>query len=423
MPVDVGSQTVSILYHTAANSSNLNLRQASINRVGIYEGGWLSIVDGTHAQVSALTCEISDGTYNVRVKSAAAVSVVVGSVTPYVVLRWVYTGSSTNDYMEFKAVSTPSANDLVVGKCTFAGGGALNGFTYESRSNPSTKEMFLRVEPTGDSDLRVRVRGGYIQNGSASIHVDDQKSNLFTPPTSNSKVYLVYIDPDDGTVNVDSTGTAAASPVAPDYAGKLVIAEVTLAAGATTIPSSCIKDVRPFVTPASREVDDSTIEVDSSGKLKVVNPTYIVLRDVTTQVVGQASWTKVTFATTVKSSGISVANSVITLPAGKLYCISYTVTLNNNLNTAYGPYGNVRLRVVSGDVTWEFKDDDNNVSIQQYKNAVYGTDGQIDIRMLSGTYLILPASVTTIQLEALTRDGVTNYRGQVIGASLNIFSR
>lgn len=424
MGTNVGSQTVSILYHTVASSSQLNYRQNRINRTGIYEGGWLSIIDSTHANVSPLVCEISDGTHNVRVKTTDSVSITVSSSTPYLVLRWLYTGSSTNDYMEFKAVNSPAENDLILGMATFSGGGALNGFVYTNRSNPSTKDAFLKVEPTGDSDLRVRIRGGYIQNGSSSIHIDDQKSNLFVPPSSNKKIYLVYVDLNDGTVNIDSSGVASAYPVAPNYAGRLVIAEVTLSAGDTTIPSSSIKDVRPFITLTSRETDNNTIEVNSSGKLKVVDPSYIVLRDVTNQVIAQSSWTKVTFANIIKSNGISVSNSVITLPAGKLYCISYTVTLNNIENTAYGPYGNVRLRVVSGDVSWEFKDDNNNVSLQQYQSLIYGTDGQKDIRMLSGTYIILPSSNTNIQLEALTMNPSFNYRrGQVIGATLSIFSR
>jgi len=92
---------------------------------------------------------------------------------------------------------------------------------------------------------------------------------LFTLPSSNSKVYLVYVDTSNGAICIDSSGTEAVSPVAPDYKGKLVLAEVTLASTDTDITASKIKDVRPFLTSERRGVDGVTITVDSNGDLAV----------------------------------------------------------------------------------------------------------------------------------------------------------
>jgi len=273
MAANVGNQKITLLYHTIANSLEVNKRYVDIRQKGIYKGGWLSIIDDSHAQISPLICEISDTDYQVRAETQDAVNLSVSPGNPYIILRWTYTGS-VSDYMELKAVPTPLSYDLVVGKCIFSGSGDLNGFDYGDslypRSNPNVQDLFLKVEETGDSDLRVRIRAGRIQTPSGSINIDDQKSDLFVPPTSDSKVYLVYIDMTTGAIAIDSSGTPGANPSPPNYAGKLVLAEVTLASTDTSIPQSKIKDVRNFVSKFT-EPDDSTIELNSSGRLQIKN--------------------------------------------------------------------------------------------------------------------------------------------------------
>lgn len=269
MPADVGNQTVTILFYAAANSLIVNKRFQEIRQTGIYSGGYLTLVDTSHAQISTLVCEISDGTYQVRVETASTVNLVVALATPYIVLRWTYTGA-VSDYMELLAVATPAANDLIVGKCTFVGGN-LNGFDYQNssypRSTPNTQDLFLKVEPTEATERRVRVRAGRIQTNSAVIDVADQKSDLFITVTSNSRIDLVYIDRSTGAVKIKK-GTNAASPSAPDYDGQLVLAEVTLTVGYTNITASMIKDVRNFLSP-NVSPDSSTIEFRSNGTFRV----------------------------------------------------------------------------------------------------------------------------------------------------------
>jgi hypothetical protein len=179
----------------------------------------------------------------------------------------VYTGDETDDYMSIITTATPLANDLVVGKCTFTGGGNLQGFDYTERSTPNTQDLFLKVEVTGDLDLRVRVRAGRIQNGNASIIIPDQKSGLFVPPAENSRIDLVYVNVATGAITIEQ-GVSGISPFVPSYAGKLVLAEVTLQSTSTSITSDMIQDARNFASRIT-EPDNVYLEYSSSGKLQL----------------------------------------------------------------------------------------------------------------------------------------------------------
>lgn len=251
MPADIGSQIVTILYYRLANSSIVNRRFQGIRKLGIYSGGYLSVVDDENAQIATLVCEISDGTYQVRVETTSTVNLAVASATPYIVLRWIYTGA-ISDYMELLAVATPAANgnDIVVGKCTFDGSDDLNGFDYQDssypRTTPNTQDLFLRIEATPDTELRVRIRAGRIQTNNGVVDISDQKSPLLVPPDSNSRIDLIYVT-DAGVIALDSSGTPAANPSPPSYDGKLVLAEVTISNGDINITADKIKDVRSFL--------------------------------------------------------------------------------------------------------------------------------------------------------------------------------
>ena len=272
MAVNVGSQVVTLIYFTPAVVETVNNRSKEIQPTGIYKGGYLTVVDGTHCQLSPLICEIGDGTYQIKVETAAVVNIVVASGTPYVVLRWVHDlAVQSNDYMDFVITATPATNDLVVAKCLFTAG-ALTGFDYGdmaySRSFPKQPRMYLKVDSTNESELRVQIHGGYVQGSLGSTLVPDQKSSSIVAPITSSKIYLVCVDPDTGIITIDSSGTESATPTAPAYAGRLVLAEITLSVGNTTIPDSKIKDVRPFVCRLPG-VDNTTLEFTSGGKLQI----------------------------------------------------------------------------------------------------------------------------------------------------------
>lgn len=425
MPANVGGQTVSLKFKAPGNSDEINRRFLNTRPVGIYTGGILTVSDGSHANISSLVCEIGDGTYQVRIATSLTVNLAVASGTPYIILRWSYTGD-TQDYMELLAVASASVldTDLVVGKCVFTAG-SLSGFDYGGsvtlhRSVPAVHDLYLKVVPTAGSTLKALVMPGWIQGQQNSYFVPMQETSALVPPVSNPKIYLVCLD-DTGTISVDSTGAEAVSPVEPNHKGKLVLAQILLSPGDAAITEDMITNVQAFVTKYPPDPDGTTIEQSSTGVLKVVDPQYLVRQSNVTQAIGQSSWTKLTYDNLVKTSGISESSGVVTLTAGKLYVMSYTIQITPT--TASSPFCQARLRVLSGDISWEFKNDDNNVSLQQYY-VVSGVTQSSFITTLSGTYIILPASTTTIQLEVLTKDpAATIKQSQVIDCSLSILSR
>jgi hypothetical protein len=229
----------------------------------------LSVVDASHASLSPFVCEVRDATHQVKVETSNAVTVAVSSSTPFVVIRWSYVAVQANAYADILAVTTPAENDVVVAKCNFSGASLLGfdmGDSNYPRTIPKVQNKYLYVEETPDVELRVRIHGGYVQSSSSSTFVPDQKSNLLTLPTANSKVYLIYVSPETGGIGIDSSGVEAASPVPPNYQGKLVLAEITLSSTSTNITQSMIRDVRTFLTAAPTSPDDVYIELDGAGK-------------------------------------------------------------------------------------------------------------------------------------------------------------
>ena len=245
---DFGSQLISVQYFEAVDSDKVNKCFQGIIPRGIYSGGYLTKVSDTSISLSTLLCVVGDATNQVRVETTTAITLTVSSAAPYVVLRWAYVASATN-YMDVLAVAAGSiqANDLIIGKCAYIGS-TLSGFDYSvtayPRSTPQTPIVMLKVEPTETASMYVRIRAGRVNYGSANLEIADQLSPVFTAPTSNSRIDLIYINT-SGVITV-STGTAAATPVAPDYDSKIVLAEITIVAGQTTITASSIKEVRNF---------------------------------------------------------------------------------------------------------------------------------------------------------------------------------
>lgn len=247
-----GDQVITIQYFDEVDSDVVNKLGQKVIQRGIYDGGYLTRVSDVSVSLSLFSCVIGDATNQVRVETFSVVTIAVSTATPYIVLRWAYAASASN-WMDVLAVASGSiqTNDLIVGKCTFSGS-VLIGFNYGDtsypRSTPTVSALFLKVEPTSPASMYMRVRAGRANFGSTNYDVADQLTPLITAPTSNSRIDLVYVGT-DGTVGV-VTGTAAASPSAPDYAGRMVLAEVTTIAGQTTIVATDIKDVRMMVGQA-----------------------------------------------------------------------------------------------------------------------------------------------------------------------------
>ena len=264
MPSNIGSQTVTVKFFDPVNSATIVDKIAlDIRKPGIYSGGYLTKLNNVTCQLSPLTCEIGDGTYQVRVQTSAAISTVpISSGAPYVVLRWTYTGSADADYMDFTNVALGGilSTDIVVGKGTFIGASLQTTFDYTLRTNPTVQDLFLKVEPTVSASMNVRIRGGRINYGVANYNIADQLSTTFTAPVTNPRIDVIYAD-DDGTIKV-YTGTENVSPTAPVFNNKIVLAQIALTVGQTTITSSSITDLRAF---ASSGVDSSDFFPTISG--------------------------------------------------------------------------------------------------------------------------------------------------------------
>ena len=340
MSANVGSQTVTLIYYSPADVELVNNRSKEIQPTGIYKGGYLTVVDGSHCQLSPLVCEISDGTYQVKIETGATVNIAVASATPYVVLRWVHDlAVQSNDYMDFVATATPATNDLVVAKCLFTGA-TLTGFDYGdtayTRSFPKQPRLYLQVESTGESELRVRIRSGFVQGNASSIFVPEQKSSSIVAPITSNKIYLVCVDPDTGIISVDSTGAEVVTPVAPDYAGRLVLAEITLAVGATSIPDSRIKDVRAFLTPSRPPTDDVTLEY-AIGVLQIRRLPIATLPRYTMKWKSGSVWSSPTSFSAVSQTGSQISLGSIIWGAGNTTANSstlFTMTVNNSTGIA-----------------------------------------------------------------------------------------
>ena len=276
MPADIGSQIITLKFFDPVDSFVVNRVAKDIRKLGIYTGGYLTRVSDVAVTLSPLTCEIGDGTYQIRGATTVAVPLTVSSALPYVILRWTYTGSASVDYMGFSAVALGSilSTDIVVGKCVFAGS-TLTGFDYTLRTNPNKMDLFLKVEQLEVPAMRVMVRAGRISYGASNFDIVVQQSPLFTAPGSLSRIDLLQINTLGALIITQ--GTAAASPVPPDYGGIVTIAQITLSVGQTTILNSNIKDVRSHVSAAT-----------SNAVLVIGNQTVAGIKTFTQQMVLQA---------------------------------------------------------------------------------------------------------------------------------------
>lgn len=266
-----GSQSITWSYFLEASAANFGKRLMDVAPVGIYEGGYLTRVNDSRVSLSTFVAELQDGVAQINARTAAAATLdsttldggSISSATPYLVMRWAYTALVAN-YVEIYAIANLTTalqeHDVVIGKCVFEGA-TLSSFDYSDRTAPLLQSHTLRVEATLATEMYVQVRGGVVNTGSAKVRIGDQKVGPFVAPASpNSRIDLVYVT-STGSVAVQQ-GTAAVSPSAPAYGGKLVLAEVTVVNGDTNLPWSQITDARAFL---SYPQQSTTQMVESSG--------------------------------------------------------------------------------------------------------------------------------------------------------------
>jgi len=148
MASNLGGQVPTVKYFDPVDSAVANRIAIGVRKSGIYSGGYLTRVNDTTVTVSIFDIEIQDsvGTGNqIRCYTTSSVNVTVSSATPYIVLRWTYTGSASVDYVDFKVLALGSilSTDIIVGLCQFSGS-VLTGFDYTSRTNPNVFDLFCK---------------------------------------------------------------------------------------------------------------------------------------------------------------------------------------------------------------------------------------------------------------------------------------
>jgi hypothetical protein len=260
--IDYGTQKRSVEYRADANSIEWNERNVDIIPRGIYLGGRLTKVDNTNVTLETLTVEIGDNDYQLRVETTTTVNVVVAVGTPYIVLRWVYTGAISN-YMDVLAVASGSiqANDIIVGRCIFAGS-VLNGFDYNDstypRVVPNVQDKFLKVITDNPASMYLWVLSGRINFGNQNYDIPLQKIGPLVAPGSGSRYDLITVN-SSGTIVVVQ-GVAGGSPTIPSYKNKIVLAEILVQSGDSSIGVSRIKDVRMYIS----SVADEKVKVSSN---------------------------------------------------------------------------------------------------------------------------------------------------------------
>ncbi len=250
-----GTQNITFQYNLAAKGDTFDKLLHNIIPRGLYLGGHLKVVSDTAITLTPLAVQLGDANFQVTVQTAVNAPIsgatlnggTIDPATPVVVLRWTLAEDPVN-YMEVHAIASAGvaqSNDVILGTCVFSGS-TLTGFDYTDRQEARTMNNWLKPEATEDTELFVYVRAGNVHAATGNVNIATQKVGPFVaPPAPNSRIDLVYVNT-TGVLAIDQ-GTAATSPTVPEYAGKLVLAEVLVANGVTDISASVITDVRQFV--------------------------------------------------------------------------------------------------------------------------------------------------------------------------------
>jgi hypothetical protein len=252
--INYGDQIIQFKYYDPLNSDHFDQRMQNILVPGIYQGGMVSVPNTSHVVIDPLTVLISDGTQMARVQTTSTVTLPVDTGHPYITLSWNWVGI-TAWYMSFNAVALVDIgpNDLVVGKCIFAPGPTLT-FSYAGRSVPMTMNQFLQVKELDTPAMAVFVNGGVATYGNSKIIVAPQVSptiSLTGIVAGQGRIDLIYVDP-SGDILVSEGNpaplTGVGSPPLPNtYSNKIVLAEINLVYGQTSILQNDIVDVRPYI--------------------------------------------------------------------------------------------------------------------------------------------------------------------------------
>jgi hypothetical protein len=96
--------------------------------------------------------------------------------------------------------------------------------------------------------MSIFVNGGVITYGTNKIIVPTQTvlESVSGLTTGQKRVDLIYVD-SSGNVGIAGGIATSGTPTIPDYTNKIVLAEIALAYGQTSIVQANVTDVRPFL--------------------------------------------------------------------------------------------------------------------------------------------------------------------------------
>jgi len=300
-----GAQIQSFTYQESAEAKLFNRLLATLLPAGIYDGFSLTRLDATHVQISAGTSFIKDGNNTtdsggnslnimVRVEFTASQTINLddgadpgycNSAKPYLVLRFGW-NDQVNNYANVVAVAFSNSSsetnlgkilptDIVLGKTIFdvAAGHSTVSLTVSSPFDLTRKSTaFLPDGQAAFVELRVstsevNVQKVYVNSGSINTSIGrklvaggDYPSASTIPNTVAGRYDLVWVDA-AGTVQIEQ-GIDDASPAAPPYGTKKVIAEIRRGAAQTDIKGP---DIFPVDVTRQGQVSAADIGIADAG--------------------------------------------------------------------------------------------------------------------------------------------------------------
>lgn len=246
---DFGTQTITFDYKSPAKAENFNKLNYLLFPRGIYDGGTLSKVDGTHVNISTFGCFIKDTTNSVGVKieTSAVIRKEVAAGNPYLIIRFEWSNVE-NNYADVLALAYGDiqSDDLIIGRCVYQGGVLQSTFDYTRRTESVIKEQldkqdYFKVKPSEPPDKKVIVEAGNTIIGDTYVEFTQSTSSSITD-TTDGRNDLVCID-NSGSISVVE-GTDAVSPVDPNYpSDKLVVGKISRGSSRTDIKGSDITQI------------------------------------------------------------------------------------------------------------------------------------------------------------------------------------
>ena len=247
--MSTGNQTIAFTYYSEAKSQVFNRVFYKTSFPGLLSGGVLTRVGDTEVSLAALACVIEDAAHSVgvRVDTTTAVSITTSTILPYIVLRFTWQNTTTNE-MKFLAVAYGSIldDDIIIGKCIYTGSVLSAAFDYTRTEYSELLQLqgasdALKVTTTEPGSTSIYVQSGVALIDSIPVVYAGGSSAAFTFPVVTARTDLVTLSSAGAIVIVEGVDTAGA-PV-PDFPYEgLVLAKVTFPAAAATVLSAHISN-------------------------------------------------------------------------------------------------------------------------------------------------------------------------------------